>query len=535
MLRPDGDHGKIRDGDRVFIPDHPIDAASPFNCTRSSAWRDFSDSGDHLRGREKQSDFKNLRSRRKTCAAAVSHAFSCETQVHVTPSTKHSAGACRRGRSDGRRLGQEKEKAGANRVITLCYLAATGTTRRTPVRVARIGTTLQRIRTTTSVAGASVTHQFLTRCRSATAICADRLVCGQPVLSSLGKHFTGFARTPSREISKGAGDISMGKKHRNLIQKFTDAENMKLAYHKTSKAKRMTWGYLEFKEYDQVNLAAMANELTSGQYRIGEYRHFTVYEPKPRLISALDFKDRLVQHAVCNVVSPIFEKVLLPNTFACRVNLGTHAGVRYIQSKLRTGKYSHFLKTDFSKFFPSIDREILHKMITKKVRCEKTLLILREIIPESGKGIPIGSLTSQLFANVYGNSIDRFIHFGLGHRTWARYMDDILILGSDPESLMKDYARIVEHSDKEMAMKISRWQVSPVSKGVNFLGYRIWPNHKLLRKDSVTRAKRKVKKFCEFGEMESLQKFIASWSGHARWADTHNLLKHLEQTYAITF
>ena len=310
-------------------------------------------------------------------------------------------------------------------------------------------------------------------------------------------------------------------------------DNLQQAYANTARGKKRTFGYLEFKEFAEANLVQVQQELLDGGYRIGAYRQFTVFEPKPRLISALDFKDRLVQHALCNVVSPIFERALLPQTFACRVGLGTHAGVRYIQAAMRSTKAKYFLKTDYSKFFPSIDRAVLHPMIERKIDCEKTLRLLREIIPADGKGIPIGSLTSQLFANVYGGVADRFIHFDLGHRHWARYMDDIVVLGDDPENLMDTFLRLNDFSMQRLGLRIGKWHMSPTSRGVNFLGYRIWPTHKLLRKDSVLRAKRKVANFVHHQDTEGLSKFAASWAGHARWADTHNLFTWIKDRYGL--
>ncbi len=319
------------------------------------------------------------------------------------------------------------------------------------------------------------------------------------------------------------------------MDKIADMDNIRDAYKKTSNGKKMTFGYLEFKEYAESNLLLVQEELRDGGYKIGEYRQFTVYEPKPRLISALEFKDRLVQHALCNVVGPIFERTLMPNTFACRVGLGTHAGVRFVQSRLRHLQPKYFLKTDYSKFFPSIDRFVLHGMIERKIACEKTLQVIREIIPPEGKGIPIGSLTSQLFANVYGNAADRFIHFDLKQREWARYMDDIVVLGNDKDELMDCFLKLSDYSINELELRIGKWQVSPVSRGINFLGYRIWPTHKLLRKDSVTRAKRKISRYVESGDDEALRKFTASWRGHAQWADSHNLFKWMESKHGISF
>lgn len=333
---------------------------------------------------------------------------------------------------------------------------------------------------------------------------------------------------------KSAVSIYMVKKHRHLIEQIADINNLRDAYKKTANGKKMTFGYLEFKEYAEANLLQVRDELLDGGYKIGDYRQFTVYEPKPRLISALEFKDRLVQHALCNIVGPIFDRTLMPQTFACRTGLGTHAGVRFVQSRLRYGQYKYFLKTDYSKFFPSIDREVLTGMIERRIGCEKTLAILREIIPTDGKGLPIGSLTSQLFANVYGNAADRFIHFDLGQREWARYMDDIVILGNDKDELMDAFLRLNDFSMSALKLRIGKWQVSPVSRGVNFLGYRIWAGHKLLRKDSVIRAKHKIARYIGNQDQESLSKFLASWSGHAKWADTHHLFNWLEQKHGIT-
>lgn len=325
----------------------------------------------------------------------------------------------------------------------------------------------------------------------------------------------------------------MGKKYRNLYEKIHDWDNLLSAYKQTCNGKRKTWGYLEFKEYDECNLRTIQAELVNKTYRIGAYRHFTIYEPKPRLISALEFKDRLVQHALCNIITPIFERTFLPYNFACRDGMGTHKGVKYLQSMLRKHHYTHFLKTDYSKYFPSVDHQRLHVEIERKISCRDTLNLIREIVPPEGKGIPIGSLTSQLFANVYGNIIDHYIHHRLKHRHWARYMDDIVILGNDPEELRDSFFKIAEFSGVEMGMRISKWCVRPIQRGIDFLGYRIWPTHKLIRKDSVNRAKRKIKRYTCRNDIDSLKKFIAAWRGHIQWADCHNLKCYLRGQYEI--
>jgi RNA-directed DNA polymerase len=375
----------------------------------------------------------------------------------------------------------------------------------------------------------------LYRSANATAWQADLSVIegGQPVLSCFGEHVSRFGRAPITENGKARPTSPMGKRHRNLIQQIADPANVLDAYHKTSNGKRRTWGYLEFKEYDLANLLAVQAELLEGSYKRGPFREFMVYEPKPRLISALDFKDRLVQHATCNIIAPIFEAGMLPYTFACRPGKGTHAGVRHVQAELRHTKATHFLKSDFSKFFPSVNHAALYAMLDKRIHCAATRRLLREIMPEDGVGIPIGSLTSQLFANIYGNAVDQFLHHDLKQRHWARYMDDIIVLGDNPDELRDVFNRMREFAAEHLQLRISHWHVAPISRGINFLGYRIWPTHKLLRKDSVTRAKRKVANFIKHGEDEGLQKFLASWSGHAQWADTNNLFTWMEKRHAI--
>lgn len=325
----------------------------------------------------------------------------------------------------------------------------------------------------------------------------------------------------------------MPKRYNHLIERVADMDNLRDAYWRTARGKRQTWGFLEFKEFAEPNLRTMREAILDGAWTQGPYRNFTVYEPKSRLISALDFKDRLAQHALVNVIGPIFDRSLLPYTFACRAGKGTHAGVRHVQAELRRTGATHFLKTDYSKFFPSIDLARLHCLITRKIKCRKTLDLIRAMVPDTGFGLPIGSLTSQLFANVYGDVIDRFVHFELGARHWARYMDDMVILSSNPYDLRAWFDEIEAVSQQRLGLRISKWQVSPVSRGINFLGYRVWPRHKLLRKQSVVTAKRKIARYQRFGDADRLGCFIASWRGHAASADTCNLFNHLENRYGI--
>lgn len=321
----------------------------------------------------------------------------------------------------------------------------------------------------------------------------------------------------------------MAKKYRNLIERIIAPDNMRRAYYLTARGRRFSTGALHFKEYSEANLGQLALDLHSGQYEQGAPHEFMVFEPKARLITAIPFRDRVAQHALCNIISPIFEKTLLPRTYACRTGMGSHAGVVALQAELRRSPgQPYFLKTDYARFFPSIDRAIVHQLIRRKISCNATLRILEAMIPSQGIGIPIGSLTSQLFANVYGGMLDRHLQQTLGESQWYRYMDDVVVLGDSQSHLRALRDEIERFSAERMGLRFSKWFVAPVTRGINFLGYRIWPSHKLLRRQSVTRAKRKIQHYRKLGDDARLQKFLAAWTGHARWADVHHLMKHLE-------
>jgi len=324
----------------------------------------------------------------------------------------------------------------------------------------------------------------------------------------------------------------MGTKHRNLYHDMVSLESLNHAFIRASEGKKASHGFLVFNEHAQGRIVALHVALAEQRWQPDPLRKFTVFEPKKREIGAPTFSDRVVHHALVSKVDPIFDKTFLPWSFACRNGKGTHAGVAFVQSQLRKNGFTHFLKTDFRSYFPSIDREVLHQQFARKISDPKVLELLNRIIPATGKGVPIGALTSQLAANVYGNMLDHYLHHEL-KVTFARYMDDVVVLGNDPAALREVKIAIEEFGRTHMHLEISRWQASPISRGINFLGYRIWPTHKLLRKSSVTRAKRKIKTFTEENDLESLTQFVGSWKGHAAMADSANLRRWLNREYHV--
>ncbi len=332
--------------------------------------------------------------------------------------------------------------------------------------------------------------------------------------------------TSSSGISKDGLTYHMGKKYKNLIGDICSMPNLYRAFNKAAKGKRYTAGYLQFKQHAAANLKMLSVAMTDGSYRPSVPNVFFVNEPKRREISAPMFSDRVVQHALCNVIEPIFDKTFLPYNFACRKGKGTHAGIIHTQAMFRRlGKQGQVwsLKMDFSKYFASVDRSVLHTEIRRKIRCQRTLDMIELFHPAEGRGIPIGNLTSQLFANVYGNLWDRYLVHTLGIRNWVRYMDDTLILASTRHELTLIQRSLEKFIGLEMSLRFSKWSIQPAEAGVCFLGCRIWPTHKLLRRSSVISAKRKIKKYRATGDINALNKFLAAWKGHARWANTYNL------------
>ena len=318
----------------------------------------------------------------------------------------------------------------------------------------------------------------------------------------------------------------MGTKYKNLKDQICSWDNLLLAYRKTSKGKRNTRSYLQFREYDILNLEKIQNDLISESYKMDEFHTFDIYVPKHRKIQALSFRDRIVQHAICNVIEPIFDKTFLSNSYACRKNKGTHAGVKYVQSILR--KYpekNYVLKTDFSKYFPSIQYDLLFELIKKKISCRFTLSMLRVFLPSGGCGLPVGWLISQLMANVFGSAVDHYLQHELKLKHWARYMDDIVIIHEDLALLKNVKIQLEAFSLERLKMRLSKWSIQSISRGINFLGYRIWRTHKLIRKDSARRVKQKCYKYTHYSDLE---KFVCSWNGHIKWANCNNLKRWLQ-------
>ena len=323
----------------------------------------------------------------------------------------------------------------------------------------------------------------------------------------------------------------MPKTFNNLYGMICDFDNLMAAYRKARCGHRYTRDVLQFSANLEEELITLHNELVWGTYRTSEYRTFLVFEPKQRQISALPFRDRVVHHALCNIVEPLFERKYIPDSYGCRVARGTHAGSDRLQYFLRVAKRNwpqvYCMKLDISRFFPSVNRESLKRILRRAIRCRDTLHLLDSIIdhgPETG--IPIGNLTSQLFANIYLDQLDHFCKEVLRLKYYVRYMDDVIVLHYDKRHLHRCMDLIRGYLLDELQLNLNpKSGIFPATVGVDFLGYKTWATHRKLRKRFLKGIRRKLRK----KHPHRLAGSIASWLGHARRIDAQqaviNILK----------
>ncbi|MGK5092739.1 reverse transcriptase domain-containing protein [Deltaproteobacteria bacterium TL4] len=324
------------------------------------------------------------------------------------------------------------------------------------------------------------------------------------------------------------------KRYRGLFERVVCFENLFKAAHRAFAGKKDNERVARFYFHLETELLSLEQELKEGTYQMAPYRKFKVYEPKERQICAADFRDRVVHHAICQVLEPIWDRTLIFDTYACRKDKGTHQAIQRAQEFCR--KYPFYFKCDIRKYFESIDHECLKRILRKKIKDVPLLNLLDQIIDDSGnesppgKGVPIGNLTSQHFANLYLGELDQLLKSGSGVKGYLRYMDDLLCFGNSKGELDERKTQIeafLQYPLKlELKTKASR--LAPVSEGIPFLGVRIFPATIRLQRERWIRFQRKLKqreKELTHGLLEEDQ-FLHSVRGlieQARWGDTLRL------------
>lgn len=319
------------------------------------------------------------------------------------------------------------------------------------------------------------------------------------------------------------------RRHGNLWSVITSKENLEIAHHKAVCGKRTMRNIIKFNQDIDGNLANIQELLITKQFRTSPYHEKIIYEPKQRKIYVLPFNpDRVVQHALMNVVAPIWHDFFISDSYACLVGRGIHNGSRKTMEFVRRNRY--VLKCDISKFYPSIDQEILMAIIEKKIKCKDTLWLFDEIVHSfpGGKNVPIGNYTSQWFGNLYLNELDQFVKNELHIRDYVRYCDDFCLFCDDKTVLRNAAERIRDFIEGKLLLRFSKCNLFPVSQGVDFLGYRHFDNYILLRKSTAKRVRKRLErlpKLYERGEItaEQYRSSVGSTWGWLKHANAHNL------------
>lgn len=316
----------------------------------------------------------------------------------------------------------------------------------------------------------------------------------------------------------------MGKKFRNLYHKIYEWDNLLTAYHEARRGKTYSSSYLRFKQDHLYRLRLLQQELIEQRWKPNGQLQFEITDPKRRLISCHSFRDRVVHHALVQVVGPILDDALMPQTYACRYGKGTHRCAKQAQRLLRQNKDKWVLHIDFAKFFPSVPTDLLLALLSKKITCASTLALIESILSIQEQGIPIGALTSQVFSNYWGGQLDRYMA-ALTAGRFVRYMDDMLIIADNKEDglLLKDKASSFVRD--VMGQVIGKWSLRPVKRGVTFCGYRLRIRYKLIKKQSMVRHKRRLQMALRHGDHEYWRNSQVSFSGHLSHADGYNGLK----------
>lgn len=283
------------------------------------------------------------------------------------------------------------------------------------------------------------------------------------------------------------------KRTKNII---TNYETLHQAWLEVRKGKTFSNSVLEYESNLAVNLTNLQKRLIDETYSPKGYKEFKIFEPKERLIKAPYLKDRIVHHALLIAVGKKLDNRMIDQSFACRKNKGTHRANNLLKKYLIDYKNEGYcLKIDIKKYFYSINQDVLIKILKKHLKCEFALNLFKMFFDDESVGIPLGNVTSQVLANLYLNELDHFAKRKLKIKHYVRYMDDVVILHHEKKQL-KYYLKMCDTFIQQV-LKVetnNKTKISKIKDGIDFVGYRTWFNRKIIRKSSLFRIKRKLKK-----------------------------------------
>ncbi|MCP4042724.1 MAG: RNA-dependent DNA polymerase [Gammaproteobacteria bacterium] len=350
------------------------------------------------------------------------------------------------------------------------------------------------------------------------------------------------------------------KTYRNLYPRLCEFENLYRAYRKARRGKRSRPEVAAFESNLEPELVRMQHRLTTETFRPGPYRNFQIYEGKPRRISAAPFRDRVVHHALCNIIEPIWERRFIHDSYACRKGKGTHAALDRCSEFLRS--YRYVLQCDIVQFFPSIDYEILYHLLDRFIADSRVMRLIRLII-DSGQGIhdaayrmqwfpgddllsicrprglPIGNQTSQFWSNVYLHQLDEFVKRELKCRAYLRYCDDFLLFADDKATLHRWRDAIEDHLIRlRLVIHGQRTSVHPVERGTPFLGFLLFPSHRRLARSNALRFRRRFSadiRRLAIGRVprKKVDERVCSWIAHAAHGDTWGLRRAILSSISL--
>ena len=350
------------------------------------------------------------------------------------------------------------------------------------------------------------------------------------------------------------------KTYNKLYEKLYSKENLISAFKKARKGKRSKNYVINFESNLNKNINILQEQLKNKKYYPSRLSKFVIRDPKTRTIHSSIFRDRIVHHAIINIIQPIFEKRFIYDSFASRKNKGTHNAVKRFESFVRKvssngRKINHphtnnsikgyVLKADIKHYFDTVDHNILLNILRKKIKDKEIMKLIIIVLYNfesqvKGKGLPLGNYTSQFFANVYLNNLDYFVKHKLKAKYYIRYVDDFVILDKDKKVLL-DFKDKIEKYLKNLRLELhqDKSEIHALRNGITFLGYRVFYHYKLLRKRNIRYFRNNFNKKLELysrGEIdrEHLESFLQGWNGYSNFANTYNFNKKFKNLLLLS-
>ncbi len=263
----------------------------------------------------------------------------------------------------------------------------------------------------------------------------------------------------------------------HLFEQIADLDNLYEAFRQTCRGKQCKAEVKRFREHLDENLSLLREQMLTGDLELGHYHYFKIFDPKERLICAASLPERILHHAIINVCLPYFDRSLIDTTYASRKEKGVYAALDKAKAGFR--KYAYSVKLDFRKYYDSIDHTILKAQLRRKFKDGRLLQLFDAVIDsystQPGKGLPIGNLTSQYFANAYLSPLDHYAKLKLKAPLYIRYMDDILIAHNDPHCLKTIYRELNAYAQTHLRLELKPPVFRPTRSGQVFLGYKVKP------------------------------------------------------------